>query len=69
MGVLYLGLLVDIWIYLFIYLFLVFRDRVSLCSPGCPGIHSVDHVGFELKNTPPSASQVLASKACASTPS
>jgi hypothetical protein len=23
---------------------LVFRDRVSLCIPGCPGIHSVDQV-------------------------
>jgi hypothetical protein len=23
---------------------LVFRDRVSLCSPGCPGTHSVDQL-------------------------
>ncbi|EDL24724.1 interleukin 17 receptor D [Mus musculus] len=30
----------------FIYLFLVFRDRVSLCSPGCPGTHSVDQAGL-----------------------
>ena len=50
------GLLFDIWIYLFINLFLVFPDRVSLCSPGCPGIHSVDQVGLELRNTPPSVS-------------
>jgi hypothetical protein len=26
-----------------IYLFILFfRDRISLCSPGCPGTHSVD---------------------------
>jgi hypothetical protein len=29
-----------------------FRDRVSLCSPGCPGTHSVDQAGFELRNPP-----------------
>ena len=33
-----------------------FRDRVSLCSPGCPGTHSVDQVGLELRNPPASAS-------------
>jgi hypothetical protein len=22
------------------------RDRVSLCSPGCPGTHSVDQAGL-----------------------
>jgi hypothetical protein len=27
---------------------LVFRDRVSLCSPGCPGTHSADQAGLEL---------------------
>jgi hypothetical protein len=37
---------------------LVFRDRVSLCSPGCPGTHSVDQAGLELRNPPASASQV-----------
>jgi hypothetical protein len=42
-----------------------FRDRVSLCSPGCPGTHSVDQVGLELRNPPASASQVLGLKACA----
>jgi hypothetical protein len=26
----------------------VFQDRVSLCSPGCPGTHSVDQAGLEL---------------------
>jgi hypothetical protein len=30
--------------------FLVFRDRVSLCSPGCPGIHSVDQARLELRD-------------------
>jgi hypothetical protein len=34
---------------LFVWLVgLVFRDRVSLCRPGCPEIHSVDQVGLEL---------------------
>jgi hypothetical protein len=44
-----------------------FRDRVSLCSPGCPGTHSVDQAGLELGNPPASASQVLGLKACAPT--
>jgi hypothetical protein len=37
----------------------VFRDRVSLCSPGCPGTHSVDQAGLEFRNSPAPASQVL----------
>jgi hypothetical protein len=41
---------------------------VSLCSPGCPGTHSVDQAGFELRNLPASASQVLGLKACATMP-
>jgi hypothetical protein len=32
------------------------RDRISLCSPGCPGTHSVDQAGLELRNPPASAS-------------
>jgi hypothetical protein len=32
---------------------LVFRDRVSLCSSGCPGTHSVDQAGLELRNPLP----------------
>jgi hypothetical protein len=36
----------------YIYIFLVFRDRVSLCSPGCPGTHFVDQAGFQLRNPP-----------------
>jgi hypothetical protein len=38
-----------------------------LCSPGCPGTHSVDQAGLELKDPPASASQVLGLKACATT--
>jgi hypothetical protein len=55
---------------LFLFLFLLFCffwDRVSLCSPGCPGTHSVDQAGLELRNSPASASQVLGLKACATT--
>jgi hypothetical protein len=56
--------------YLFCFcVFLVFQDRVSLCSPGCPGTHSVDQGGLELRNPPASASRVLGLKACATTPS
>ena len=47
--------------------FLVFRDRVSLCSPGRPGTQSVDQAGLELRNLTVSASQVLGLKACATT--
>jgi hypothetical protein len=44
---------------------LFFRDRVSLCSPGCPGTHFVEQAGLELRNPPTSVSQVLGLKACA----
>jgi hypothetical protein len=53
--------------FLFFFFFLVFRDRVSQYSPGCPETHSVDQAGLELRNPPASASQVLGSKACATT--
>jgi hypothetical protein len=43
---------------------LFFQDRVSLCSPGCPGTHFVDQAGLKLRNLPASASQVLGLKAC-----
>jgi hypothetical protein len=49
---------------LFIYLF---RDWVSLYSPGCPGTHSVDQAGLKLRNPPTSASQVLGLKVCTTT--
>jgi hypothetical protein len=42
-----------------------FRDRISLCSPGCPETHSVGQAGLELRNPPASASRVLGLKACA----
>jgi hypothetical protein len=38
-------------------------DRVSLCSSGCPGTHSVDQAGLELRKA--STSQVLGLKAYA----
>jgi hypothetical protein len=49
-------------------LVLVFRDRVSLYSSGCPGTHFVDQAGLELRNPPASASQVLGLKVCATMP-
>jgi hypothetical protein len=48
-------------------LFLVFRDRVSLYSPGSRGTHFVDQADFQLKNLPASASRVLGLKACTTT--
>jgi hypothetical protein len=55
---------------LFLFCFVFFQDRVSLCSPGCPVTHFVDQAGLELRNPPASASasQVLGSKACDTTP-
>jgi hypothetical protein len=53
---------------LFVLFCFVFGDRVSLCSPGCPGTHFVDQAGLELRNPPASASRVLGLKACATTP-
>jgi hypothetical protein len=53
-------------LFLFVCLFF-FQDKVSLCSPGCPGTHSVDKASLELRNPPASASQVLGLKACATT--
>jgi hypothetical protein len=50
------------------FFFFIFQDRVSLYSPGCPGTHSADQAGLELRNPPASASQVLRLKACATTP-
>jgi hypothetical protein len=44
-----------------------FETRVSLCSPGCPGTHSVDHAVLKLRNTPASTSQVLGLKVCTAT--
>jgi hypothetical protein len=44
--------------------FWFFRVRVALCSPDCPGTHSVDQAGLELRNPLASASRVLGLKAC-----
>jgi hypothetical protein len=43
----------------------VFQDRVSPYSPGCPGTRFVDQAGLKLRNMPASAYQVLGLKACA----
>jgi hypothetical protein len=48
----------------FCFVLFFFWDRVSLCSPGCPGTHSVDQAGLELRNSPDSATQVLGFKTC-----
>jgi hypothetical protein len=53
--------------FFFCFFVLSFETRVSLCSPGCPGIHCVDQAGLELRNLPASASQVLGLKVCATT--
>ena len=56
-------LLHSVWVFFFFF----FRDRVSLCILGCPGTHSLDQAGLELKNLPASSSQVLGLKACDTT--
>jgi hypothetical protein len=57
------------WVLLLFFvclLLILFWGRVSLCSPDCPGTHSVDQAGLELISDPPaSASLVLGLKACA----
>ena len=40
----------------------VFRDSVSLYSPGCPGTHFVDQALLKLRNLPASDSWVLGLK-------
>jgi hypothetical protein len=40
---------------------------VSLCSPGCPGTHTLDQASLELRDPPASASHVLGLKACITT--
>jgi hypothetical protein len=64
-----LALPISINSFFFFFLVLVFQDRVSLCSLGYPGTHSVDQAGLELRNLPASASRVLGLKACETTPS
>jgi hypothetical protein len=57
-----------LFVCLFLFLFFWFFETGFFCSPGCPGTHSVDQAGLELRNPPASASQVLGLKACATTP-
>jgi hypothetical protein len=52
-----------LFVCLFVYVF--FFGQGFLCRPGCPGTHSVDQAGLELRNPPASASQMLGLKACA----
>jgi hypothetical protein len=49
----------------YFFFFLLFQNRVSLYSPGCPVTYSVDQTGLELRNLPASASRVLGLKMCA----
>jgi hypothetical protein len=55
-------------LFCFVLFCFVFRDRVSLYSPGCPGTHFVDQACLKLRNPPASASRVLGLKACTTTP-
>jgi hypothetical protein len=55
-------------LFYFVLFCFVFQDKVSLCSPGCPGTHFVDQAGLELRNLSASASQVLGLKVCATMP-
>jgi hypothetical protein len=43
---------------------LFFERGFFLYSPGCPGTHSVDQAGLELRNMFASASGVLGLKVC-----
>jgi hypothetical protein len=49
----------------FFFFFLVFWDRVPLCSPGCPGTHSVE---TRLASNSEIHLPLLGLKACATTP-
>jgi hypothetical protein len=51
-------------VFCFLFFVFVFETglQITLCSPGCPGTHSVDQVGLELRDQPASASQVLGLK-------
>ena len=51
-----------------IIIIFVFRDRVSLCSLGCPGTHFVKQAGLKFRNPPASASGVLGLKVCPTWP-
>ena len=46
------------------FVFLFFRGRLSLYSPGCPGPPFVDQAGLKLRNLPASAFQVMGLNVC-----
>jgi hypothetical protein len=52
---------------LFFFLNCFFKTGFLYWAPGCPGTHSVDQAGLELRNPPATASQVLGLKACVTT--
>jgi hypothetical protein len=54
-------------IFLMIFFNLFLGVGVGAYIPGCPGTHSVDQTGLELRNPPVSAFQVLGLKVCATT--
>jgi hypothetical protein len=66
----------DIWVVFEFYLYkyfknfyyLVFRHRVSLCSPGCPAMCSGDQADLGFRDLPASVSPGLGWKAWATTP-
>jgi hypothetical protein len=51
--------------FILFYFVLFFRAKVSLYSPGCPGLPFVDQAGVELRNLPASAFQVMGLNVCA----
>jgi hypothetical protein len=53
---------------LFLFVCLFFLRQGFSVYLSCPGTHSVDQAGLELRNSPASASQVLGLKACATMP-
>ena len=44
--------------------YLGFRDRVTLCRPGCMGTYFVDQAGFKVISPLASASQMLGLELC-----
>ena len=51
----------------FLFHFILFQDKVSLCRPSCPRTHSVDKAGLEIRDLSASAFQVLVLKSIATT--
>jgi hypothetical protein len=48
--------------FLFLFRFVLFDTGFLCCSPGCPGTHSVDQGGLEVRDKSASASLMLGSK-------